>query len=458
MITKSKTPKSRRKLSRVEAEKKASQGNAPRVFWHSYHAPTSEVRAVSDYKGGLVDYSRSLHNLRDGGAWTYLLPLFIDAGWRFGGIVLNLPWTDFACEQVTDGPVQIQAKDILVFVTRPPLSDTPWGFSKEEIDLPAVSERLRQPGCSLSKLLSERLSDKVKGALGGCSQIANESQTEEDLMDDLNRILEGRCLSPNPPADVELSTKTFRLLKTKPEGTELIQLNRMLIEAAFPGAITPRHRARRIVGRSNTELETDAFRTLRRCFLRHCSRTRIRLASQLGQTVGPDWEEIRFMENNTAIYDRTWAKNHRKLGEEKTAGYLLYSPNLVTETCADSRGQTGSKSGKLLCLWGAGGTESLWLSYAFAVNERLRDLLLRIVRSKSLHFVLLEWPADLHVPPRPGSLEFLEKAALKLTPVLHAKAEFAPDESQLTWTLVDTVEPPPEVLAQSFGGSDPLAE
>jgi hypothetical protein len=58
------------------------------------------------------------------------------------------------------------------------------------------------------------------------------------------------------------------------------------------------------------------------------------------------------------------------------------------------------------------------------------------VHSTRLHFILLEWPAKLHVPVRPASLEFLKPSALKLTPVLHATAEFTCGKSQLEWSLM----------------------
>jgi hypothetical protein len=96
----------------------------PQVLWFSYHAPTLQAKAISRYKGDLIDYSRSLHNLRDGGPFAYLLPVLLDIdGLEWGGLMLNLPANDFPPESRTAWLPSIQPLDLLVCVTRPPLSD-----------------------------------------------------------------------------------------------------------------------------------------------------------------------------------------------------------------------------------------------------------------------------------------------------------------------------------------------
>ena len=91
------------------------------VFWFAYHAPVWETKAGSIYRE--TDFSRSLHQVRDGAAFCELLPVLLNK-YRWGGTLLNLPASAFP-----RGPEPEPVKnefcdaDMLVCVTRPPLSD-----------------------------------------------------------------------------------------------------------------------------------------------------------------------------------------------------------------------------------------------------------------------------------------------------------------------------------------------
>ena len=80
-------------------------------FWFSYQAPPRILREHP-----------YIHLVRDGGAFAELSAVLITMGYGYGGLVLNLPsGQSFPTEEV-DIPALTPA-DLLVLVTRPPLSD-----------------------------------------------------------------------------------------------------------------------------------------------------------------------------------------------------------------------------------------------------------------------------------------------------------------------------------------------
>jgi hypothetical protein len=290
----------------------------PRLLWFSYHASTVQAKAVSRYKSNRIDYSRSLHNVRDGGPFAYLMSVLLGVGGlEWGGLLLNLPGKDFPGEPpaILDS---IRPMDLVVCPTRPPLSD-------------------------------QR-------------------------------------------------------------------------EAAQRRAQRSNARSARIIDQSGTELEGRVFRTVERFFLHYCSRSKIQLTDALSRIFGDDRaDELQFMQNDSASFARKWARDRGLKGPELTAGFVLFCPRLL------------GGDGRLLCLWGMGGTESLFLGHAFSANPTLREMLRGIVGSPDLHFMMLQWPSNLSAPSRPTSLTFMQSQAALLVPVVHVKARIPKVSAEPNW-------------------------
>ncbi|HEV2861014.1 MAG TPA: DUF4831 family protein [Pyrinomonadaceae bacterium] len=68
-----------------------------------------------------------------------------------------------------------------------------------------------------------------------------EEKGTQALLDALNAALTGRMIySPADLPDVSLSTETLALIAENPQGDRLVQLNRLLLEQAFPSYVRPR--------------------------------------------------------------------------------------------------------------------------------------------------------------------------------------------------------------------------
>ena len=99
-------------------------------------------------------------------------------------------------------------------------------------DLESFAERLKHPSDSLSYFLLSRLR-------GEAPQLF--SSLEEDLAMELNSIIRGDSIyEVERFAGVALSDETKELLKKKPRGEELVRLNRLLLEDAYPDEIARR--------------------------------------------------------------------------------------------------------------------------------------------------------------------------------------------------------------------------
>jgi hypothetical protein len=130
------------------------------------------------------------------------------------------------------------------------------------------------------------------------------------------------------------------------------------------------------------------------------------------------------MQNDSASFARKWARERGLKSEELTAGFALFCPRLL------------GVDGRFLCVWGMGGTETLFLSHAFSTNSILRDTLRKLIRSQEMHFLLLQWPSKLNVPIRPTSLDFMRSQTDALTKVVHVKARIPKQLDRLKWERV----------------------
>jgi len=96
-----------------------------RVYWFSYHAAPWEAKA--QYRKGPRDYSDFIHQVRDGAAFAEVLSILLNSGYEYGGLLLNLPREGFPKGSFSkpEALPPFSSRDLIVMVTRPPLSDSP---------------------------------------------------------------------------------------------------------------------------------------------------------------------------------------------------------------------------------------------------------------------------------------------------------------------------------------------
>jgi hypothetical protein len=102
--------------------------------------------------------------------------------------------------------------------------------------LAAFAKKLTDKSDSVSAFLSGQLEDAVKTDLAAYSPSnANDKTVRSALAKNLNRIISGPSLYEESLfQNVQLRPETHELLKRGPHGRELVQLNRLLLEDAFP--------------------------------------------------------------------------------------------------------------------------------------------------------------------------------------------------------------------------------
>lgn len=103
-------------------------------------------------------------------------------------------------------------------------------------NLPSLAERLNRPADPVSQYLHGRLSDATRNALADYLGSAGEPKDLlPALTNDLNRILTGPLIyEPQRFEGVALRAETQKLLAEQPMGGKLAQLNRRLLEDAYP--------------------------------------------------------------------------------------------------------------------------------------------------------------------------------------------------------------------------------
>jgi hypothetical protein len=122
-----------------------------------------------------------------------------------------------------------------------------WGTSTFTVsgfkDAAALTAKLEQPTDPLSTFLHSKLSDATAMAwtnyrAGGTNLTALQASLEPDI----NAVIEGGSIyEPQRFASVEISPKTQRLLDQHPQGGQLIRLNRLLLEDAYPDEMAKSH-------------------------------------------------------------------------------------------------------------------------------------------------------------------------------------------------------------------------
>lgn len=124
----------------------------------------------------------------------------------------------------------------------PPPPKRLWAFAGSDVkDLPSLARKLTDQADAVSSHLNSQLSEEAQQALAGYQGSTRETGPLRNvLLKDLNRVLEGPLLYDAERFEgVELRPKTQELLESSPEGLELVRLNRLLMEDAYPEELGP---------------------------------------------------------------------------------------------------------------------------------------------------------------------------------------------------------------------------
>jgi putative peptidoglycan lipid II flippase len=128
-------------------------------------------------------------------------------------------------------------------------------FSAKNVkDVRALAAKLERPNDSLAPLaqfLTNRLSESSREAMRTRhdkmpsleASVEQENNLRTNLMNDLNTVItNGPLYNPARFAKVEISPATRALLDRHPQGAELVWVNRLLLEDAYPQELTDNHR------------------------------------------------------------------------------------------------------------------------------------------------------------------------------------------------------------------------
>ncbi|HWC20016.1 MAG TPA: DUF1080 domain-containing protein [Terriglobales bacterium] len=113
-------------------------------------------------------------------------------------------------------------------------------FSGNDIvDYPALAKALTDRSDPVSMFISEQLDHATKESLSSHLAPADFEAAKSALAKDLNKIIARQSLfEAKRFHKVQLRPETRELLKQEPRGRDLVHLNRMLLEDAFPGDVT----------------------------------------------------------------------------------------------------------------------------------------------------------------------------------------------------------------------------
>lgn len=114
--------------------------------------------------------------------------------------------------------------------------------SGDIVNLPSLAARLEQPADELARFVSGELAVPTKELLAQYAGGTNR-RLERALLEDLNRIiLGGSIYTPERFTHVALAAETEEAVRTKPEGPDLVRLNRSLLVEAFGPDLVTRNR------------------------------------------------------------------------------------------------------------------------------------------------------------------------------------------------------------------------
>ena len=109
------------------------------------------------------------------------------------------------------------------------------------VDLPAMVAKLRDPQDPLSRHLRELFAEETQGLLDSYDDSEDDArQLVDALVDDLSRIVRGAPLFDEDRFEqVAVTDETRRLIRQRPQGADLVRLNVMLLENAYPTELLP---------------------------------------------------------------------------------------------------------------------------------------------------------------------------------------------------------------------------
>jgi hypothetical protein len=120
------------------------------------------------------------------------------------------------------------------------LSGPPMFSARDIANLPSLAERLTRPDRPVDTWLADQLSDETKAALK--VNVSDQSPLKTSLLHDLNTIIRGSSINETQRfAGVALRSETKELLSQNPQGNDLLLLNRLMLEDAYPQELS-RHR------------------------------------------------------------------------------------------------------------------------------------------------------------------------------------------------------------------------
>jgi YidC/Oxa1 family membrane protein insertase len=114
-----------------------------------------------------------------------------------------------------------------------------WLFSEADLlNAGALAFRLKNPHDSLTRFLADQLSAETKKLLADAGDLRSLPRPLlEALLTDLNKVLRGVSVyhaAPEAFAGIPLKEQTRLLAARQPSGEQLVRLNRLVIEEAFP--------------------------------------------------------------------------------------------------------------------------------------------------------------------------------------------------------------------------------
>lgn len=120
----------------------------------------------------------------------------------------------------------------------------PVDFSDEDIlNLSLLVEQLQDDSYAVSQFLWDRFDPNTQQLISDFNEADPDHQELRDaLVEDVNEVIHGDLIYEQERfSDVDLSDATETLLEQNPEGPWLRRLNRLLLEDAYPGAISKRY-------------------------------------------------------------------------------------------------------------------------------------------------------------------------------------------------------------------------